>query len=427
VNGFHRRNWVRLGRTLVCVIALVLPTGCAFGPKALEKTHGRYQESIRTVNEEQLLRNIVHMRYNENPLELHVSSIASQYELAGSAEARPFFIAPNPSNSNVIFKTFTSILPDVSVSGANRPTITMLPGDDGEAIRKFMTPAPLDTIAFLAQTSWPPSVILRLWVERLNGVPNAVTASGPQRPVISDFKRFLRAADIIQEGQDQEWAGLRVEERDVVVGSPLPAESVTASSAVEAAKSGLEYRSTDEGKSVLVRKETKMVIRVDPREVDRPEMLELADILNVEPGRLTYDFVIAPGVVSDPMRHPRPRSTEIRVMTRSSSQVLYYLANAIEVPDEHVACGLVRTKVDEAGEPMDGRELTRGLFEVHSAKGHKPPPCAFIAIRYRGYWFYIDDRDHASKATFSLMLQLMKLDFGNRKPAAPFLTLPIGR
>ena len=74
--------------------------GPAFGPKVLEKTHGRYNEAVRRVDEEQLLRNVVRMRYNESPLELNVSSIASQYELDGSAEARPFFIAPNPSNSN---------------------------------------------------------------------------------------------------------------------------------------------------------------------------------------------------------------------------------------------------------------------------------------------------------------------------------------
>jgi len=103
--------------------------GCAFGPRVLEKTHGRYQESVRQVDEEQLLRNIVHLRYSEIPLELNVSSIATQYELAGAAEARPFFVAPNPSNSNIIFRTFTSILPDLSVSGANRPTITLVPGD----------------------------------------------------------------------------------------------------------------------------------------------------------------------------------------------------------------------------------------------------------------------------------------------------------
>src|SRR4029077_235931 len=94
--------------------------GCAFGPKVLELSHGRYNEAVRRVHEEQLLRNLVHMRYNEPPLDLNVSSIAAQYELDGGAAARPFFQAPNPSGST--FRTFTSVLPDVNVSGANRPT-----------------------------------------------------------------------------------------------------------------------------------------------------------------------------------------------------------------------------------------------------------------------------------------------------------------
>src|SRR5216683_5232891 len=68
-------------------------TGCAnFGPKALERTHGRYNEAVRLVEEEQLLGNLVHLRYNECPLNLNVNSIAAQYELTGSAEARPFFL-----------------------------------------------------------------------------------------------------------------------------------------------------------------------------------------------------------------------------------------------------------------------------------------------------------------------------------------------
>jgi len=125
-------EWGCIRRIVLIVCGFVLAgsfSGCAFGPRILEKTHGRYQESVRQVDEEQLLRNIVHLRYSEVPIELNVSSIATQYELAGAAEARPFFIAPNPSNSNIIFRTFTSILPDLSVSGANRPTITLVPGD----------------------------------------------------------------------------------------------------------------------------------------------------------------------------------------------------------------------------------------------------------------------------------------------------------
>jgi hypothetical protein len=411
----------------VCGLALAGP-GCAFGPKVLEKTHGRYQESIRTVNEEQLLRNLVHLRYNEIPFQLNVSSIATQYELAGSAEARPFFLAPNPSNSNVIFKTFTSILPDLSVSGANRPTITLVPADNGTAVRQFLTPIPMETLAFLSETSWPPSVILRLWVERLNGVPNAVSASGPSIGVISDFRRFRRAADLMQATHDRELGSLRAEPRDIIMGGPVPAATVTAATVVEAAKAGMEYRPSGDGQTwVLIRRENKLSLRVNPPGIGSPEVDELLRLLNLRPDEQSYDLVVSPGSVPDPMIYPRPPSSELRITTRSTAQVLYYLSNGVEVPEEHLACGSARATSDAEGTPMDGRELTRGLFEVHACQGHKPPASAYVAIKYRGYWYYIDDRDQASKATLSLVLQLMRLDFNNDRPAAPFLTLPIGR
>jgi hypothetical protein len=394
----------------------------------LEKTHGRYQESVRQVDEEQLLRNLVHLRYSELPLELDVASIAAQYELNGTAEARPFFIAPNPSNSNVIFKTFTSILPDLTVSGANRPTMTLVPADTGETVRRFLTPIPTETLAFLSETSWPVAVIFRLWVERLNGVPNAVSASGPPTGVISDFHRFQRLTELFQYEQDHELVSMRTEEREVEVGGPLPAGSVTASAVVDAAKAGLEYQPRGDGQTwKLIRKEKKLMLRVNPPAIGAPEVEEAIHLMNLAPGRDHYDVVVAPGNVPDPLFYPHPPSNELRVTPRSTAQVYFYLSNGVEVPDEHVACGIVRPTTDAEGNPMDSRELTRGLFEVHLCKGHKPPAIAYLVVKYRGYWYYIDDRDQASKSTLALVRQLSRLDFGNQKSAGPVLTLPVGR
>jgi hypothetical protein len=423
-------EWGCIRRTVLIFWGFVLAgsfSGCAFGPRVLEKTHGRYQESVRQVDEEQLLRNIVHLRYSEGPLALNVSSIATQYELAGAAEARPFFVAPNPG-SNGIFRTFTSILPDLSVSGANRPTITLVPGDTGETIQRFLTPVPMETLLFLTETSWPVAVIFRLWVERLNGVPNAVTASGPAGGVISDYLRFRRLAELFQFAQDHEMASIRSELRDTPLSGPIPAGSVTAATVVEAAKAGMEYRPSDDGPTwTLIRKQNKMMIRVNPEAIDSPEMEEMTRLLNLRPGQLYYDDVVAPGTVPDPLLYPRPPSTELRITPRSTSQVYFYLSNGVEVPCEHVECGLARRTSDADGRPMDGRELTRGLFEVHACKGHKPPPTAYVAIKNRGYWYYIDDRDQASKSTLALVLQLSRLDFGTQKATGPILTLPVGR
>ena len=400
-------------------------SGCAFGPKVLEHTHARYNEAILRVNEEQFLRNLVRMRYNEAPFKLSVSSIAAQYELSGSAEARPFFVAPNPGSNP--FRTFTSVLPDVAVSGANRPTMTLIPAS-GEAIRRFLTPITADTLVFLSTTSWPVATVFRLWVERLNGVPNAPTASGPQREFAPDYLRFQRVVRLMQIAQDLELALVFPEDRETVVGGPLPAASITAASVADAAKNGLEYKPQGSGPDwVLVRKERKLVLKINEEAIDHPVLQELTVLLDLQPARDRYDILMA-GDVADPLKYPGSPSPDLRITPRSTAQVYFYLANGVEVPREHVAAGLIRPPIAPDGTPFDSRAVTAGLFTVHCCKGHKPPPTADIAICYRDYWYYIDERDQATKTTFALMLELSRLDFGSQETTAgPFLTLPVGR
>ncbi|MBV8315887.1 MAG: hypothetical protein JOZ53_13180 [Planctomycetaceae bacterium] len=401
--------------------------GCAFGPKVLEKTHGRYNEAVRRVDEEQLLRNLVRMRYNETPLDLNVSSIAAQYELDGGAEARPFFAAPNPTSAGV-FHPFSRVLPDVMVNGSNRPTITLVPGDSGDAVQRFLTPISTDTLVFLFQTSWPVSTVLRLWVERLNGVPNAASASGPPRCDVPDFARFRQVAELVQSFRDRKLGTVHTEEYYAEVGGPLPPSAVTASAAVDAAKNGLEYRPRDDGTSwALVRKERRLVMELNPAALGHPDLDELVELLNLQPGRLRYEIIPAPGIVPDPLLFPGPPYPDLRISTRSTAQVFFYLANGVEVPCEHLAAGVARQPVGPDGVLFDTRAVTEGLFTVHACKGHKPPATAFVAVKYRDYWYYIDDRDQESKATFALVLQLSRLDFARQQPAIPFLTLPVGR
>jgi hypothetical protein len=414
---------------LLCGLAAGAGAGCAFGPRVLERSYGPYYESVRHTDEEELLRNLVHIRYNESPGDLRVSSVAAQYELTGQAEARPFFVAPNPSNSNVIFRTFTAILPDVLVSGSNRPTVTLLPGYDTDALRQFLAPISGETLVFLAQTGWPVSTIIRLYVERLNGVPNDGPSGGPPCDGPPDGARFQRVAELLQAAADQDLLSVRAEERATVVGGPLPAEAVTGAAAVEAAKNGLEYRPSGDGKSFdLVRKERRLVLEVTPGAEGAPELAELFALLNLVPGQRRYDLTVATGRVPDPLRHPAPPSAELRATPRSTADVYRYLANGVEVPPEHLSCGLVRPAVAPDGHVLDGREVTRGLFEVHVADGHKPPPTAYVAVKYRGYWYYIDDCDAQSKTTFTIMLLLSRLDLRRQPPGGgPVLTLPAGR
>jgi hypothetical protein len=149
----------------------------------------------------------------------------------------------------------------------------------------------------------------------------------------------------------------------------------------------------------------------------------------ISAGQHRYDVLV--GAVPDPLKYHREPSVKISVEPRSTAQVYFYLANGVEVPLDHLNCGLVQPQVDAEGQVIDSRELMRGLFEVHVCKGpeHKRPPSAYVAVRYRGYWYYIDNADQASKTTLALMIQLSRLDFTGRQKTGggPLLTLPVGR
>jgi hypothetical protein len=312
----------------------------------------------------------------------------------------------------------------LAVSGAQRPTVTFNPSDSGDTVRQFLTPITLDTLLFLTQSGWPVETILRLWTERINGVPNGVPASGPPRDLPPDIERFRRMAAVMQIAQDREMAVVQAEDREVAVSGPLPESAVTAAATVDAAKDGFKYRRRDDGLWELVRKERRMVLTVTPGSENCPEMLELAALLNLVPGLPRYEVVVTPKV-ADPARHASPPSDVLRVSPRATAQVWFFLANGVEVPPEHYACGLVPSP---AG--TDPTELTRGLFRVAVCQGHKPPAHAYLAIKYRDHWYYIDDRDAESKATFLLMLQLGRLDFRRQRIGqsyGPALTLPVGR
>jgi len=272
-------------------------------------------------------------------------------------------------------------------------------------------------------------------VERLNGVPNAVSASGPLSKERPDFERFLRIAELLQAVQDRELAAVRKGgggggggagrggQRAVPGGGGRPA------AAVEATKNGLEYRPREDGKTwVLVRPERRLIISVSPGAETSPEMTELEGLLNLTPGRKTHDIVVAARGGPDPLKFPSPPSEELRIVPRSTAQVLFYMSNGVEVPAAHVCNGLVPPSVGSDGQPYDPGEITRGLFAVHACKGHKPPPHAYVAVRYRDHWYYIDERDQDSKANFALVFHLGRLDFARQTlNGGPTLTLPVGK
>ena len=69
---------------LVVLIGLVcFGSGCTLGPRNITPDRFNYTEAIAQSNHEQLLSNIVRLRYDESPVFLGIGSVLTQYVYSG--------------------------------------------------------------------------------------------------------------------------------------------------------------------------------------------------------------------------------------------------------------------------------------------------------------------------------------------------------
>jgi len=395
--------------------------GCAsLGPQALQQSRLQYNEAVKATTEEQLLLNIVRLRYTDTPSSLSVSSITAQFERSQNLQITPFFTSAGADQN----RSFTAILPQAGVATADRPTVSLTPLDDQEFTRKLFTPMTLDGIVYLAKTTWPISTVFRLYLENLNWVPNAQTASGPtpkSAPVVDDFLRGIAA---LQSLQDRGSIVFGQEERAEAVGSPLPAASVTARDLIEAAKSGYEYRQDEKsGTWSLVKKTTVPVLHVNPELGYSPDMFVFLTAFRLKPAA-KYE-ITQEALEPFPGASPREPSASLDLEMRSMLQALYYVSHGIDIPPAHAEQRLATITRDANGEPYDWQRVMEGLFRVHWAAGGERPRNAHVAVQYKGYWFYIDETDQGTKSTFSLLIEISRLELGGRTGPGPTLTIPL--
>lgn len=408
----------------VMVLACSVPLpGCTIGPRALQDARLKYNEVVKATTEQQLLLNIVRLRYADTPSSLSVENIAAQFELLKSLQITPFFIASGAEPN----RSFTAILPQFGIQAADRPTISMVPIDDQEFTRKLFTPLTLDGVIYLVRTTWPIGTVFRLYLENMNWVPNAEFASGPTPRNPPPYGDFLRGVFALQDLQQQGRMVIHTEERVEVLSDPLPTAQMSATTVVEAAKNGYEWRRLDgSGGWTLVRKKQQPVLFLDPRALDSAEVREFVRIFRLKPGLSKYDVTVdavapfaARGGFTDGLE-------VVDLETRSLLQAMYFVSHGVDVPPEHLGRRMTRVTADADGNPFDWSRVTEGLFKVYWSHGHSPPPNAHVAVLYHDYWFYIDEADFDTKSTFSLLLELSRLSL-QEKGTAPIFTLPLGR
>ncbi|HUN82255.1 MAG TPA: hypothetical protein VMV81_12190 [Phycisphaerae bacterium] len=379
----------------VLPVGLFILAGCSgIGPQTIVPSRFDYTAAIGDSWKQQMLMNMVKTRYGDTLVFLDVTSVISQFQIiAGSGWSGTF---NNQSESNVrtlgvtgtaadpvtgaisrgatFGEPFLSSSQNFGVTGgyADRPTITYVPLSGAKFTRTLMKPIPPPAILSLIQSGYPINLVLRFCVHSVNGVRNRYGGSGRPRSADPEFYPLLER---LRKIQDSGSIGLRVQR-------------------------------TKEMEAIL------MTLR---GKADSPISEEIAWVrktLGIDPKGDEFRVVYG-SVAKD--------SSEIAILTRSVLEIMIDLASAIEVPAAHVEENRVRATMEEdtvAGVPIPP------LIKIHSARFK--PGDAFVAVPYRNYWFYIDDRDMQSKSVFSFLMYLFSLTDTEEKEGAPIITIPSG-
>ena len=352
---------IRAQIIILAAVFLVL-FGCSgIGPSTVPRDRFDYTAAISDSWKNQMLFNIVKTRYGDAPVFLDVSSVISQYQLAGALNLGATINYPPSSTSGTLGWAGTY---------AERPTITYTPIMGDKFARSLMSPVPPPALLSLMQAGYPVDLVFRLLVQEINGVRNRFGGEARAQSAEPEFYSLIEKMRQIQ----------------------------------SSAAIGMRFTRKEKEEATF------MVMRGERDPAIEALSAEVRKILGLDPDAKEFNVVYG-AVPKD--------GKEIAILTRSMLQVIVDLSADIEVPAAHVEEKRVgSTHVEEA--VKDGKILP--LVRIHSSsEKHKD---AFVSIQYRDTYFWIDDRDLMSKKIFSFLMFLFTLMETGEKGTAPIVTVP---
>lgn len=342
--------------------AALAAAGCAsIGPATVSRDRFDYVASISDSWKRQMLQNLLKVRYADAPVFLDVTSVISAYTFAGQVDASAEYAPVNRGD------TFVGI--GGNVAYADRPTITYAPLSGEKFSRSLMSPLPISGILYLLQSGFPADLALRICAHSINGLANAYGGRGSAHDGDPRFAELLTAMRTSQAA-----FGLGIRQK-----SPLDREAAV-----------LSLRPTSEASRAANRR--------------------IRELLELDPGEESYEVVYGSFLT---------KPNQIVIQTRSTLQVMADFASYVEVPEADLAEG----RVDRPMRTAEQERVFLPLIRIRS--GEQAPPDAYVAVRYRGRQFWIDDRDMASKSAMTFLMLIFSLAETSSQPVStPQVTVP---
>lgn len=350
-------------RPMVVFLGLCL-SGCGgIGPYTVKQDRFDYVEALSQSWKQQMLLNIVKIRYGDTPVFLEVASIISQYSIESQADFRLTDVYPRYTTGN-----------SQSVGGSakytDKPTITYSPLTGERFARSLIKPIPPPAILSLIEAGYPIDSVLRVCVNSINGVRNHYGGALRSRHADPEFYPLLERMRKLQASGTISLRSAKISETEAVV----------------------------------------MVFRGEMTKEFEEESRFVRKTLKLDPNARELRVVYGSAAKDD---------REMALQSRSILEILVDMGSYIEVPANDIK---EKRTVPNLPEEKVGDKPVLPLIAIHSGKS--APANCFLAVPYRDHWFWIDDSDLRSKSLFTFLMFMFSLTETQGREGAPIVTIP---
>ena len=338
-------------------IFMVLMTGCAsIGPKILTSDRYNYNIAMEYTARQELLLNMVRMRYNETPMVLSVGNISASAKLDRGAGIQGNYLFP-PIPKLGAQNGHGGLGGGGTINYTDNPIISYTPLQSKDYTTQFLSALTMSDLALLLQSSWSLPRIFRVTLQSAGNTYNAPSAARSTSSHLPEYQNFIDFTYVLRRLQI---ANL------------------------------LDFTFEKNGKAdELVVSLTNKDIRLTPKE---KRILQTAGA-DFYQGKMIFSTV--------------PGPHRVYVVPRSLLGILNYLSKGVEIPPEDAKSKVIDQTYSRDGRLFDWQKVVRGMMKIYYS--NELPKDISVAIPYRGRWYYIKDSDTDSKQTLIMLENLMGL------------------
>ena len=306
-----------------------------------------YNQSLVNSDEQQVLLNIVRLRYTDPPFFLSVNNVVSQFNFGSNYSIN----AANAGSPPALMGTANA-----AYSYSEAPTITYTPMQGEDFINKLLTPVDLTVVYMLLRSGWSVHHLASIVFQRFGTTQNAVLASREISARIPEYKKFVTIMDM--------------------------------------------FRHLQQANNLLIRKDlidNVFAIRLTINDFKLVSPHDRAILAQFNVTAKSPDLWLTTTAYK--------AKNQVYIETRTVMSLLNFLSKGVSVPAHDIANHQVKMTYFSDGTLFNWHDVTKHIICIKSSRGK--PENAFVSVNYRGSWFYVSETDFESKESLNLLAIIM--------------------